>query len=277
MKLLVTGATGFIGSHFVRLALAQGHDVVALRRPHSVMPVGLEQVRWLSVPMDAIDPTDFAGCDALVHLAAAGVSPQKATRAEMTRWNVGASLSLIESASSAGVRRVVLAGTFAEYGRSAERYDLIPPDAPLLPTTHYASSKAAGFVSAYGAAIELGLELCYLRIFSAFGDGQFDSNFWPALKRAALAGEDFSMTAGEQVRDYIPVEAVAERFLHAVLRRDLSPGVPHVSNVGSGQPVAMRDFARRWWQHWNATGALRIGDLPYRANEVMRFAPLISD
>jgi nucleoside-diphosphate-sugar epimerase len=277
MKLFVTGATGFIGSHFVRLALAQGHDVVAPRRPHSVVPAGLEKVRWLSVPMDAIEPAELAGCDALVHFAAAGVSPQKASRSEMTRWNVDASLSLIERARIAGVRRFVLAGTFAEYGRSADRYNLIPPDAPLLPTSHYASSKAACFVSAYGAAVELGLELCYLRIFSAFGEGQFASNFWPALKRAALAGDDFAMTAGEQIRDYIAVEAVAKRFLHAVLRQDLVPGVPHVSNVGSGQPVAMVDFARRWWLHWNASGTLRVGDLPYRANEVMRFAPLITD
>jgi nucleoside-diphosphate-sugar epimerase len=132
-------------------------------------------------------------------------------------------------------------------------------------------------MSAYGLAVEQELELCYLRIFSAFGEGQFPSNFWPALKRAALAGEDFLMTEGAQVRDYVPVEAVADRFLHAALRQDVQAGHPHVSNVGSGCPVTMRDFARHWWDQWNAVGKLEIGALPYRPNEVMRFVPLITD
>jgi nucleoside-diphosphate-sugar epimerase len=277
MKIFVTGSTGFIGSHFLRQALAAGHKVVGSCRTTSLAPANIHGVDWIVGSLDELLPIHLHGCDVFVHFAAAGVSPQQATRSQLTYWNVEVPLYLLEVASKAGVKRVVLAGSFAEYGRSAELFDLIPPQAPLLPTNHYASSKAACFVSAYGAAIELGLELCYLRIFSAFGDGQFASNFWPALKKAALAGEDFEMTPGEQIRDYIPVEAVAKQFLHAVLRKDVLAGYPYVRNVGTGQPVAMRDFAKKWWCHWEASGTLKIGALPYRSNEIMRFAPLITD
>jgi nucleoside-diphosphate-sugar epimerase len=116
-----------------------------------------------------------------------------------------------------------------------------------------------------------------LRIFSSYGEGQFESNFWPALKKAAMAGDDFAMTAGEQIRDYIQVEEVASAFLSAAVRSDIRPGVPLVYNVGSGQPITMRSFAEYWWKTWGAKGILRIGALQYRPNEAMRFVPLISD
>jgi nucleoside-diphosphate-sugar epimerase len=277
MKLFVTGATGFVGAHFVRQAIEAGHSVRASRRLGRLTEAAPPMLEWLDVELDEIGASHFEACDALIHFAAAGVSPKQASRQEMTHWNVTVPQSLLEHAHTAGLRRIVIAGSFAEYGASANAHELIPPDAPLLPTTSYASSKAACFVTCHAIAIELGLELCYLRIFSAYGEGQFESNFWPALKKAARSGEDFAMTAGEQIRDYVPVDDVAASFLHAALRRDVSPGTPLVYNVGSGQPVTMREFALRWWRHWNAAGELRIGALPYRPNEVMRFAPLITE
>ena len=276
MRLFVTGATGFVGSCFVRHAIAAGHQIVATRRQQRE-PVGPTGVEWLDVALDAVGASHLAGCDALIHFAAVGVSPKQASRRELTHWNVAVPQLLLEAAHSIGMRRVVVAGSFAEYGRSAERYDLIPADAPLLPTTSYASSKAACFATCHATGIELGFELCYLRIFSAFGDGQFESNFWPSLRNAALAGKDFPMTGGEQVRDFVDVNEVAKAFLHAATRLDVQPGQPLVRNVGSGRPVTMRDFAETWWRRWNARGTLLIGALPYRPNEVMRFAPLMDD
>lgn len=277
MKIFVTGATGFIGGYFVRQALASGHYVRAIRRSASLIAAIDRKLEWLDVSLDAVGSPHFEGCDAFVHFAAAGVSPKHASREELTYWNVTVPQLLLEKAYAAGIRRVVIAGTFAEYGLSANHYDLIPPDAPLIPTTSYASSKAACFVTCFATAIELGLELSYLRVFSAFGDGQYESNFWPALRKAALEGRDFEMTPGEQIRDYIPVEQVVLSFLYAVTRADMIAGSPVVLNVGSGVPVSMRVFAETWWQKFQATGALKVGALPYRPNEVMRFVPLIAD
>jgi nucleoside-diphosphate-sugar epimerase len=170
---------------------------------------------------------------------------------------------------------VVVSGSFAEYGRSADRYELIPVGAPLEPTSAYAASKAAGFIAASTFAIENQIELCYLRIFSVFGEGQYAGNFWPALREAARAGQDFPMSPGEQIRDYIPVEDVAAALHRSVLRKDVQPGFPLVLNIGTGVPVSMRGFAEKWWSHWGATGKLLVGALPYRQNEPMRFVPLV--
>ena len=277
MRIFLTGGTGFIGTHFLRSPLAGGHEIVALRREgsRSCLPLSAEPI-WLSRPLDGVTVDDLAGCDVLVHLASPGVSPKKASWAELFYSNVTATLRLVEHARLAGVRRVVVAGTCTEYGRSADRFDPIPVDAPLEPTQGYAASKAAASVALSAYAAEQGVELAYLRVFSAFGDGQYEANFWPALKKAALAGEDFPMTAGEQVRDYLPVEDVAAAFWRAATTMPVVAGCPCVANIGSGHPMTMRAFAEAWWARLGAKGKLQVGALPYRPNEVMRFVPVIT-
>ena len=205
------------------------------------------------------------------------MSPRHAGWDELVDVNVRGTLKLLEAATRAGVQQVVLAGTFAEYGLGASRYEFIPADAALLPTFPYAASKAAAFSMAHAFAVEKRLKLAYLRIFSAYGEGQFEQNFWPALRKKALAGEDFLMTPGEQIRDYVPVERVAQAFVDAAELESIVPGAPWVRNVGTGRPVSMKEFAALWWERWNAKGQLLVGALPYRPNEVMRFVPQVDD
>lgn len=277
MKLFVTGATGFIGSHFVNQALDAGHDVVALRRSSDSRPrIALKtEPQWLYKGLNQVGEEDFHGCTTLVHLSAIGVSPQKATWRELMQTNVLDAIYLAERARNAGIQRFVVAGTFAEYGRSGERFDFIPPDAPLEPTFPYAASKAAAFCLFYSFAISSQCELYYGRIFSAYGEGQHESNLWPSLRQAAEIGEDFAMTHGEQIRDFVSVESVADTFLKACQRNDVKCGEPIVENVASGQPRVLREFAEFWWKKWGATGKLKLGEIPYRENEVMRFVPEI--
>jgi nucleoside-diphosphate-sugar epimerase len=277
MRLFVTGATGFIGSHFVRLALASGHDVVALRRSKGSAPrVALDGApRWLDKAMGAVEAEDFQAVDALVHLAAVGVSPQRASWDEMFAVNVLESLHVWQTAADAGVRRFVVCGSCYEYGRTADRAPWLTPEAPLEPVGGYAASKAAASMAAMALAIERNLELVIARPFHVYGDGQHEENFWPALRRAALAGQDFSMTAGEQVRDFTAVNEVAAALLDSSTREDIVAGAPRVVHIGSGKPQTLRQFAENWWSHWKATGALRVGALPYRAGEVMRCVPAL--
>jgi len=277
MKLFVTGGTGFIGSHFVNAAHAAGHEVVALRRSPASQPrVPLAaQPTWLDKEMPAVTADDFAGCNVLVHLAAGGVTPQPATWELCYRVNVIESLRLCEAALEAGVRRIVAAGSSTEYGLAGLRFDPIPPDAPLEPTDPYAASKASASIALCALCRARKFELAYYRIFSVFGEGQYEKNFWPQFRTAARAGEDFAMTLGEQVRDFIPVEEVASTLVHAAVRVDLSPGASCVKNLASGQPVTLRAFAEHWWAKWGAKGQLLFGAQPYRTGEVMRYVPQI--
>ena len=275
MKIFLTGGTGFIGAHFINVAHAAGHEVISLRRSVcSRPPIQLDrEPLWLDKELKYLEVLDLGTCDAIVHLASAGVSPQKATDSELIDINVSGIIHLMRCACEASIPRIAVAGTFAEYGRSADDHEVIPPMAPLLPTYPYAASKAAGFVVAHALAIELSLEFVYLRIFSAFGRGQHQANFWPSLEKAAREGGDFCMTKGEQIRDFCAVELVAEKFLEAVISPHVNPGVPLVQNVGSGSPTTLRKFAEKWWEKFGATGSIKFGALEYRPNEVMKFVP----
>ncbi len=85
------------------------------------------------------------------------------------------------------------------------------------------------------------------------------------------------MSPGEQIRDFIPVESVAQAFLRVLdIPLDTRHSTPLVANIGTGKPQTLRAFAEHWWKHWGATGKLLPGALPYRPNEVMRYVPKVS-
>jgi nucleoside-diphosphate-sugar epimerase len=275
MRIFVTGASGFIGSHFVNHALRSGHEVVAHRRsPDSTPRISLTaEPEWISKSLENIAEADLDGVDCLIHLAAAGISPRTAPWDELLKANVASPARLLQVALRAGVRRWIVTGTFAEYGASGRRYQSIPVDATLEPTFPYAASKAAGYLVFRTMAIENAAQLTYLRLFSVFGEGQHETNLWPMLRKAARAGENLPLTPGGQIRDFISVEQVADELLQSVVNRSVKPGVPLVKNVGSGRPQTVREFAETWWRRWEAPGRLEFGALPYRDGEVMRYVP----
>ncbi|MFQ3577400.1 MAG: NAD-dependent epimerase/dehydratase family protein [Verrucomicrobiia bacterium] len=274
----MTGATGFLGGHFLRAAMRRGHRIVALRRPGSTPRVPLESAPdWIEGDLDSDLTSSIKSCDAMVHLAAYGVSPQPCEWAEALRQNVHLPAALFESiVRTCGVENVVVAGSCTEYGLASTRYDEIPTSAPLEPVEPYATSKAAFslFFRAFASAHAISGTL--LRPFHIYGEGQYEGNFWPQLHRAARAGEDFRMSPGEQMRDFLEVKVAAELFVDAV-ENPAPPGEVRVENLGSGRPVTLAAFARQEWEKLRAPGQLLLGALPYRAKEMMRFIPKLSD
>ena len=119
------------------------------------------------------------------------------------------------------------------------------------------------------------LQLKILRIFQVYGEGEQSTRLWPSLREAALAGKDFKMSVGEQLRDFISVQEVAAQFVRALDFGNARPGEPMVEHVASGHPESLRAFAERWWAFWGAKGKLVVGAVPYRPNEIMRLVPEI--
>lgn len=278
MKIFLTGGSGFIGSHFINQTHAAGHSIRALRRsPASKSRIPLDQEpEWLDLPLDKLEPEHFDGCQVLVHLASHTPNVPYDTYSACMYWNVSAAVRMFEKAHEAGLDTWIVAGSCFEYGLSGERCEFIPVDAPLEPTLSYPASKAAASVAIASLTRNLKTSLYYGRIFQVYGEGEPEGRLWPSLRKAALAGEDFPMTPGDQVRDFIPVEQVASTFLNACTRTDLTLGQPLIENVGTGNPQSLRQFAEYWWTQWNAIGQLNFGATPYRPNEVMRYVPVVS-
>jgi nucleoside-diphosphate-sugar epimerase len=276
MKIALTGGTGFIGSHFLKQALASGHSVRALRRSPSSKPrISIDQQpQWLDRQLDEVTAAELQGCDVLVHLAAHTGNVPYDSLANCLRWNLMAVLALFEQARQAGINSFVVAGSCFEYGRSGERYSEIPSDAPLEPTNSYAASKAAASIALRQWAEEHKLTLNILRIFHVFGEGEPETRFWPSLRRAALAGEDFPMTRGEQIRLFQPVNDVALELLDQT-KKSVTSEVSYVDikNLKSGTPMTILQFAIQQWSILNASGSLKVGHICYRSNEVMSYLP----
>ncbi len=274
LKLFVTGASGFIGSHFVEQAMLAGHQVVGLRRsPESKPRIPLTRdPTWVDKRLNDLTSTDFCGADCLVHLAAAGVS-QTASWDCLFRTNVTDSLDCWLRAVESGVSRFVICGSCFEYGRSGNRFEFIPPDAPLEPVTPYAASKAAASMAALAMAADRKVCVQIARPFHVFGEGESENRLWPSLRRAALAGKDFALTPGEQVRDFIQVSDVARRLLEICHCDTLDRGTSTIENLGTGKPQTVLEFCQQWWRFWRASGNLLVGQIAYRDDEVMRYVP----
>ena len=278
MKLFVTGGTGFIGSHFLNAALKNGHEVVAQHRPGSKPRIPLShEPEWIEGQLNSNFIKQLKECDILVHLAAHTPNPPYDSLEKCLYWNLNMSLNLLNQAYEAGIKKYLIAGSCFEYGSSGERYELIPVDAPLEPTMTYPASKAAASVAFHSWAVEKNVSLQILRIFQVFGEGESESRLWPSLRKAAISGENYPMTEGEQIRDFIPVEEVATTFISSLSFDGVDLGRPIIKNVGTGSPQSVRKFSEYWWKKWNAKGELQIGKIPYRNNEIMRFVPLVED
>ena len=275
MKIFLTGGTGFIGSHFINLAVGAGHKVIALKRKNSSSRVQLyKEPEWVVGELDG-DYEALNTCEVLVHLASHSTNVPYDSLENCLYWNLYASIKLFRCAIASGISKFLIAGTCFEYGRSGERYEYIPTDAPLEPTMSYPASKAAASIAFFQLAVEQSLRMQYFRIFHVYGEGENENRLWPSLKRAAQEGRDFPMTRGEQVRDFIYVKDAAQRFVDALEFDGVKEGIPVVNNLGSGNPQSIFEFAQYWWNKWEAKGKLLPGAIPYRENEIMRFVPKV--
>ena len=278
MKLFVTGGTGFVGSHFLQQALAAGHEVIAQRRPGSRprMPLTREP-HWVDRALDQGFDIELAGCDAFVHLASHTPNPPYAPLDECLYWNVYATTRLLQQAAAQGVRDILVAGTYFEYGVAAEGQDFVHPATEMRASLTYPISKAAATTACLGLARHLSLRLQVLRIFQVYGEGESPARFWPSLRSAALDGSDFAMSAGVQIRDFIEVSEVARQFLSALAFDGVVPGQPQLRNVGTGRAQTLIDFARAWWGAWGATGLLIPGQVGLRQGELARVVANVDD
>ncbi|MGA7713024.1 MAG: NAD(P)-dependent oxidoreductase [Rhizomicrobium sp.] len=276
MKIFLTGGTGFIGSHFIEQALNTGHEVTALRRSGSSARIPLSrQPVWIDGKLDEDHSAILRGCEVFVHFAAHTPNVPYDTLERCLYWNVSACVGLAEQALKQGVRKFLIAGSCFEYGRVAKSVEKIATDCPLEPDLSYPTSKAAASIAFQGLARQHMLQLKILRIFQVYGEGEQSTRLWPSLREAALAGKDFKMSPGEQLRDFISVQEVAAQFVRALDFGNARPGEPRVEHVASGHPETLRAFAERWWAFWGAKGTLVFGAVPYRPNEIMRLVPEI--
>ncbi len=271
MKLLVTGASGFVGARTVALALDAGHEVAAAVRPASParrlaplagrylpLSVDLRERKALIAAVASFRP------DAIVHLAWAGVSNAARFDNRQISENIDAACSLVEAGAAAGCTAFIGTGSQGEYGAgSPMREDSLPE-----PTTLYGAAKVAALYLTRQLATQAGMRHAWLRLFSTYGPDDNPGWLIPSLIAQMLEGERPKTTLGTQYWDWLHVDDVARGLIAAAA----TPAAEGIFNLGSGEPVQVRRAIETIRDHAAPGMELVFGEIPFRPDQVMHMA-----
>ena len=250
MKVVVTGAAGFIGSHLVEACLDRGWEVTAidsLTTYYSPTAKVRNTLKMQQHPkcrlleQDVLDldlPTVLSGANVVFHLAAqAGVRASWGQSFDVyTQLNITVLQRLLEAARSATLDRFIFASSSSVYG-DAESFPTSEKQI-LHPVSPYGATKALGENLIYLYYRNYGLPTVSLRYFSVYGPRQRPDMAFHRAVEASLASREFILYGdGRQTRDFTYVKDIVEGTIQAAER-----GVPgEVYNLGGGGNIAMLD------------------------------------
>jgi nucleoside-diphosphate-sugar epimerase len=271
-RVLVTGASGFIGSHLTRRLLGEGAEVHALTSVvSSVYPTRLVDLRG-RIALHEASLTDRGALelvaaevkpDYVFHLGAythVGKSWQRVD--ECVQVNVQGTVNLLMALAPHGYRRLVNAGTSEIYG------DIDVPfaeDKQPHPISPYSVSKYAAEEYCRLFAESHGWPIVRVRPFNAYGPAQSPDRVIPEIITRALRGERLRMTQGRQTREFNYVEDLADGFVRAATAPDVDG---ELFNLGCGVDVSMRDVATTILRLMGDPVEAEFGALPDRPTEI---------
>jgi NAD dependent epimerase/dehydratase len=251
MKILVTGADGFIGSHLTEELVRRGHDVRAFVLYNSFNSWGwLDQCspdlkgRFEVFPGDVRDPngvrTAMKGCDRVLHLAALIAIPYSYHSPDTyIDTNVKGTLNIVQAARDLGVRKVVHTSTSEVYGTA--RFVPITEAHPLQGQSPYSASKIGADQIALSFHSSFGTPVTVLRPFNTYGPRQSARAVIPTIISQILSGRlKLKLGALHPTRDFSFVEDTVRGFI-AAMECEANNGM--VCNVGSGFEISMGDTA----------------------------------
>ncbi|MDL2352286.1 MAG: NAD(P)-dependent oxidoreductase [Pseudomonadota bacterium] len=273
-RVLLTGASGFLGWQVARQGLAAGVAVHCLGR--SPGPDGthhhvadLTDREGVGAAVAAITP------HAVIHCAAPGVAYGAIALAEMLAVAVlGVEALLDACARLPAPPQVVLVGSGFEYAPAPHA---VTEDWPIVPAgSHYGAAKAASSCVAGAFADRLAMTL--LRPFHIYGAGEAERRLGPFIIAQARSGKPVELTACAQIRDFLHVDDCAAMIWAALEATTDAPALT-LNNLGCGQPISLRTFVETIVAELAARGVAaecRVGALSYRAAEPMVSLPDIS-
>jgi nucleoside-diphosphate-sugar epimerase len=265
MKILVTGANGFLGSHLVRRLCGEGHAVVALRRSTSDLGrLGdmASELRWYDLDKGGLEQAfrEHPALDAVIHTATCyGRNGESVTT--VFEANTSFPLWLLELSADKAVPLFINTDTCFN-NDAAPRYSFL--QSHCISKEHFAE-----WGKMYADAGKI--RFVNLKLQHPYGPGDGPNKFVPSIIRQCLTCEgEIKLTRGEQEKDFIYVADVVEAYLAVLARAGTLASYWVEYQCGTGSPTSIRRFVETVHQLTQSRAVLSFGALPYRANEIMR-------
>ncbi len=242
-RVILTGATGFVGANLARRLVQDGHELhLFVRQGYS--PWRIEGIR-AAVRVHEVDLGDEEALaravgreppDWVFHLAAHGAYSHQTDLQQMAHTNIIGTINLVSACLKTGFEAFVNTGSSSEYGFK----DHAPSETEWLePNSYYAVTKAFSTLFCRYTAQSRGVHLPTLRLYSVYGPYEAPTRLMPTIIAAGLKGELPPLVNPDTVRDYVYVEDVVEAYLLAASRPGQEFGA--VYNVGTGVQTSLRE------------------------------------
>lgn len=270
MRVLVTGATGFVGNYVIKELLTRGIEVIATSLDSCA---DAKKFDWfndvtyiekdISLPLPKDMLSFFMKPDRVIHLAWSGL-PNYSSMHHIEE-NLWFNYHFIKNMIDNGLEDITIVGTCAEYGlMEGKAYE----EMSTRPVTPYAIAKDSLRRFLEVANVHNLTRIKWVRLFYIYGDGQRRSSILAQLDEAIEKNlMVFNMSGGEQIRDYIKAPVAAKNIVSIAVQNK----VKGVINCCSGHPISIRTLVERYILEKNSNIQLHLGRYPYSNSEPLAF------
>lgn len=278
MKIIMTGATSFVGAAVVQQLLREGHQVTAAVRPESRSLDGLlrqipEQERdaFRAVELDLGEIgrlPEVSGerqADVWLHLGWDGAGSENRTRRDVQQKNVASSLEAVRAASALGCRRFLFTGSQAEYGICRET---ITEETACHPVSEYGIAKLNFAEQAKDLCKKLKMEYIHTRIFSVYGPGDHPWTLVRSCLRTWKQGGEILLGECTQQWNYLYIQDAARALVCL-----LAEGAPGIYNLAGTDTRPLRSFVEEMYELCGCQGSYVYGNRPPNAEGAADLAP----
>lgn len=275
MRIIITGATSMIGWALTRKLIDQGHEVVAVVRRETNELKTLRELGQVEVIQ--CDMNEYGSAlsrikgtiDTAVLLAWNGTRGAARMDAEQQQKNLEYSLAAVRSVLEAGCKRVVTAGSQAEYGPHTKQ---ITEETLCTPNTEYGKAKLAFYQQADKLCTEVGATCIEPRFFSLYGPRDYEGTMIFSILRDMATNRPCKLTRGIQMWDFLYIDDAIE----ALARLCTSQCAAGIYNFGSGDVRQLRAYVEEMAVIMKTDSALLFGEIPYPETGMVSLWPNVS-
>lgn len=256
-KILITGATGFVGATLTRSLIEKGFEIsITARRNSDYWRLDnykdqLDNIFYIDLAdRDAVfDMIKTIVPDVVFHVATYGGFASQQDKNLIIRTNIDGTINLLDACIENGVKRFINTGSSSEYGI---KHEPMKETDNCEPVNLYGITKLAGtnYCSMIGKLKSY--KVCTLRLFSPYGELEDSSRLFPSILKSLEKGEQPRLSKPDSVRDFIEIERVISVY-HQMISADFEDG--GIYNVGSGKQKSIQEF---YWHVANSLGITNI-------------------